>query len=113
MILSVERLAEIIVKADFAKDWFNDAHNEVTKETSDLIAAAAARRREIIFSVCALESYLLEWTREILLSRYGEAELLNKLNRYFPKGDRSRLLISGKTCPRSFAVTGSLRTRQT
>jgi hypothetical protein len=38
MILSVERLAEIIVKADFANDWFNDAHNEVTKETSDLTA---------------------------------------------------------------------------
>jgi hypothetical protein len=102
-------LATAIVKADFAKDWFDDARNEVTKETSDLIAAAAARRREIIFSVCALESYLLEWAREILLSRYGEAELLNKLSKYFPEGQRKPITHKWKDVPKELCRDGLIK----
>jgi hypothetical protein len=102
-------LATAIVKADFAKDWFDDARNEVTKETSDLIAAAAARRREIIFSVCALESYLLEWTREILLSRYGEAELLNKLEKYFPVGQKTPITDKWKEVPKELLRDGLIK----
>lgn len=58
-----------IVMSDFARDWFEDARNEATRETDNDIAAAAARRREIIFAVCALESYLFEWVRGILLPK--------------------------------------------
>src|ERR1700722_12245320 len=80
--IPAEWLATSIVMADFARDWFDDARNEATKET------AAARRREIVFAVCALESYLLEWARDILLSKFSAAELLSKLETYFPKGQK-------------------------
>jgi hypothetical protein len=109
MILSVERLAEIIVKADFAKDWFNDAHNEVTKETSDLIAAAAARRREIIFSVCALESYLLEWTREILLSRVRRGRASQQTKQVFPEGRPKPITDKWKDVPEKLCRDGLIK----
>jgi hypothetical protein len=109
ILAGADTLATAIVKADFAKDWFADAHNEVTKETSDLIAAAGARRREIIFSVCALESYILEWTREILLARYGEPELLNKLEKYFPAGQKTPITDKWKDVPKELCRDGLIK----
>ncbi len=93
MVLRSDQLATVIVMADFARDWFDDTRNEATKET------AAARRREIIFAVCTLESYLLEWVREILLSRYPPAEILGRLDKYFPKGQRNSILRKWKAVP--------------
>jgi hypothetical protein len=93
MVLPSDQLATVIVMADFARDWFDDARNEATKET------AAVRRREIIFAVCTLESYLLEWVREILLSRYSHAELLGRLDKYFPKGQRNSIVRKWKAVP--------------
>ena len=93
--IPAEWLATSIVMADFARDWFDDARNETTKET------AAARRREIVFAVCALESYLLEWARDILLSRFSAAELLSKLERYFPKGQKHPITDKWKDVPKA------------
>ena len=93
MVLPSDQLATMIVMADFARDWFDDACNEATKET------AAARRREIIFAVCTLESYLLEWVRKILLSRYSHAELLGRLDKYFPGGQRNSIVRKWKAVP--------------
>jgi hypothetical protein len=109
MILLSDQLATEIVMADFAEDWFDDAHNKVTKETSDLNTAAAARRREIIFSVCALESYLLEWTREILFARYGKADLLNKLEKYFPAGKKTPITDKWKDVPKELCRDGLIK----
>ena len=51
--------ATIWFSAEFADDWLDDAINEalVGKDRN-------SRRREIIFSVCFVESYLVEWLRK-------------------------------------------------
>jgi hypothetical protein len=101
---STEWSATSIVMADFARDWFDDARNEATKET------AAARRKEIIFAVCTLESYLLEWVREILLSRHSPAELLSKLEKYFPsEGHRKPITDKWKDVPKALCRDGLIK----
>jgi hypothetical protein len=75
-----------IVRSNFARDWFDDARREATKEIPNHLAASAARRREIIFAVCTLESYFFEWTRDIILRKYTtEIDWKNKLDEYFPQ----------------------------
>jgi hypothetical protein len=98
--IPAEWLATSIVMADFARDWFDDARNEATKET------AAARRREIVFAVCTLESYLLEWTRDIILSRHSAAELLGKLAKYFPNGQTKPITHKWKVVPKELCRDG-------
>jgi hypothetical protein len=101
--IPAEWLATSIVMADFARDWFDDARNETTKET------VAARRREIVFAVCALESYLLEWARDILLSKFSAAELLSKLERYFPKGQKKSITDKWKDVPKMLHHDGLIK----
>lgn len=43
---------------NFAQQWYLDACNEANTNTLD------ARRREIIFAVACIESYLVEWVRD-------------------------------------------------
>src|SRR5713101_4785635 len=62
----------------FAPDWFEDALTEASRGQDH-----HARRREIIFAVCAVESYLVEWVRDEVLKRQFAS-----LTSYFPSGDR-------------------------
>lgn len=57
----------------FAPAWFADAKQQITLSDDN------ARPREIIFAVCAIESYLYEWVRNQALK--GELKLLPH---YFP-----------------------------
>jgi hypothetical protein len=65
---------ELWLAASFAPSWFRDALNEAQRAKGDV----DARRREILFAVCFLESYLLEWTRYLLGPR--------DFKKYFPPG---------------------------
>ena len=49
---------EIHIKGDYARGWYEDAQGEAKKTD------ARAKRREIVFAVCFVESYLLEWVRD-------------------------------------------------
>ena len=60
----------------FAPMWFGDALREAAAS-----GGADGRRREIVFAVCAAESYIVEWVRDDILDRdFG------RLSTYFPPG---------------------------
>ena len=67
--------------ASFAAEWFNDALKEA-REGRD----RNSRRREIVFAVCFIESYLFEWVRDEISRLVGLS--IDELRRYFPDGDR-------------------------
>jgi hypothetical protein len=60
----------------FAPEWFKDALNEARTGSDH-----HSRRREILFAVCCVESYLFEWTRDEVLNRN-----FDELEEYFPYG---------------------------
>jgi len=62
--------------------WFDDARREAAPETAGDLHA---RRREIIFSVVCVESYLVEWAVDLLATRFADADLVDALQSYFPK----------------------------
>lgn len=62
--------ATIWGSANYAKDWFDDACAQASAGLG-----ADYRRREILFSVCFLESYLFEWVRSIDIG---------SIEKYFP-----------------------------
>jgi hypothetical protein len=68
--------ATLWLSASFARAWYEDALAEARTGNT-----FQHRRWEIVFAVCAVESYLLEWVRNDVLSRNFTA-----LNRYFPPG---------------------------
>jgi hypothetical protein len=83
------------VTRHFAESWFQDALREARSDSGTTIRDAL--RREILFSVCFVESYLLEWTRDEALSGdYG------RLVRYFPEDSRRGI------CERWKKVLGDL-----
>jgi len=47
--------------ASFSQDWLRDACAESQRQGPD------HRRREVLFSVCLVESYLLEFVRDVIL----------------------------------------------
>jgi hypothetical protein len=61
-----------------APAWFADAQKEAELEDDH------AKRREIVFAVCAVESYLFEWVREVLNGEF------RRLNHYFPPSREGR-----------------------
>jgi len=63
--------------ASFSRDWLRDAYAESQREGPD------HRRREVLFSVCLVESYLLELVRDVILRMDIDA-----LQFYFPAGRR-------------------------
>ncbi len=71
------------ISDNFAQDWFADAVRE-----SKIPQDHNARRREIIFAVCFLESYIFEWTRQMLNS--------DELNNYFPLRHKPRRNLRAK-----------------
>lgn len=82
----------------FAPEWFVDALREARTG-----ADHHARRREILFSVCCAESYLLEWVRDEVLNRDFQ-----KLNHYFPPGNVRNVTTKWKEVPKQLLVDGSI-----
>lgn len=80
----------------FAPEWFNDALQEARSG-----ADHDSRRREIIFAVCAAESYILEWVRDEVLNRNFE-----KLNDYFPPGRWMTITEKWKEIPKRLFADG-------
>ena len=72
-----EGRAELWKYGTYAPAWFADAKKQV------LLADDNARPREIIFAICAVESYLFEWVRDKVLN--CEFRLLTH---YFPVNQR-------------------------
>jgi hypothetical protein len=59
----------------FAPEWFGDALHEARTGKDH-----NSRRREILFSVCAVESYLVEWVWDEVI----KPQTLYTFNKYFP-----------------------------
>jgi hypothetical protein len=74
----VQDEAQVWAAASFASEWFADALKEA-REGQD----RNSRRREIVFAVCFMESYLFEWVRD-KLGGVG----FDTLTQFFPAGDR-------------------------
>lgn len=83
----------------FAPEWFADALREAEQTSNH-----HARRREIIFAVCAAESYLVEWVRDEILGRD-----FNRLNQYFPPGQRSSAVEKWKDVPKKLLEDGLIQ----
>ena len=69
---------ELWTYGTYAHAWFADAQKEIS------LVDEHARRREIIFAVCAVESYLVEWVRDDVLNKS-----FRRLAHYFPLKDRN------------------------
>ena len=85
----------------FAPEWFADAMLEAGRIGHE------SRRREILFAVCAAESYIFEWVRDTVLDRDFLA-----LARYFPTGARRGVTEKFREIPKELhrdrRVKGSL-----
>jgi hypothetical protein len=82
----------------FAPEWFRDALHEARTGQDH-----HSRRREILFAVCAAESYLLEWVRDEVLKRN-----FSQLENYFPLGNRRGLTEKWKEVPKQLCRDGHL-----
>jgi hypothetical protein len=80
----------------FAPEWFDDAVRE-----AQIGLEHHSRRREIVFALCAAESYLLEWVRDEVLNRDFQ-----KLNRYFPPGKWRSVSEKWKEIPKQLFDDG-------
>jgi hypothetical protein len=87
---------ELWEMASFAKEWFEDAKRE-SKTGKDV----GARRREVLFSVCCVESYLLEWVRDEVLNQD-----LKGVTRYFPPGQKKGISEKWKEIPKKLRADG-------
>ncbi len=67
---------ELWMAGSYAPAWFHDAKQQATldDDTDDM-----AKPREIVFAVCAIESYLGKWVRDEVLNRNYQ-----RLKHYFP-----------------------------
>jgi len=81
--------------ATFAPGWYSDAVREAA------VSGADARRREILFAVCFVESYLLEWVRDEALHRDYKA-----LDKYLPSDDRQGISERWKTVTKRLREDG-------
>jgi hypothetical protein len=83
-----ESQVELWMAAHYAKWWFADAKQQsLNDDDSD----GTAKVREIVFAVCSIESYLVEWVRdEVLKSNY------QRLKHYFPIERKRHLGIVGR-----------------
>jgi hypothetical protein len=86
----------------FAPEWFADASREAKDERRGDLEVRGARRREILFAVCAAESYVFEWVRDTVLNRDFE-----KLKKYFPPippGKKRGVLEKLRDIPKDLAA---------
>jgi hypothetical protein len=84
------------LSANFAKYWYADAKSEAIG-----IGDTQRRRREITFSVAAVESYLLKWVRDEVLKRDFE-----RLDTYFRPGERDSVTKKWKKTLKHLAFDG-------
>jgi hypothetical protein len=82
----------------YALDWWSDAIREATG------SGHASRRREVLFAVCAAETYIFEWVRDGVLNRDFVA-----LNRYFPFDRKRGVIEKFKEVPKQLAKDGLIR----
>lgn len=61
----------------FAPGWYKDARHEAQAPLGDI----HARRREVVFAVSCAESYIYEWTRDLLQTTPGH---YSRIDAYFP-----------------------------
>ena len=94
--------ATLWLSSTFAPNWFEDATQEAKNEQG-----RSGLRREIIFAVCAVESYLVEWARDQVLG--GK---LKRLARYLPSDDRRGIWQRWKEVPKSLKADGLIRDTQ-
>ena len=74
--LSLKESHSLRHTSSFARDWFEDAQREAQTDKDH-----NSRRREILFAVCCVESYLIEWVRDDVLKHKFDS-----LSEYFPCG---------------------------
>lgn len=77
--------------SSYATRWYEDAQKEARSLYGTAEEKRDALRREIIFAVCFLESYLFESVRNVLLEADASTTLgsgFARLNEIFPLGDR-------------------------
>lgn len=91
------------LSANFASSWYADAELEAIG-----IGDTQRRRREITFSVAAVESYLLEWVRDEVLKR--DFVLLDT---YFPPGERRPVTEKWKDITKALASNGLIQSAPT
>lgn len=76
--LTPGRLDATVTPPPYAEAWFKDAVE------ASIQPGPHARRREIVFSVCFVESYLFEWVcDEVIKGKKGKR---NALEQYFRPG---------------------------
>jgi len=73
---------ELWMAGNFAPAWFDEAKKAAG---TDGDKDEMAKPREIVFAVCAIESYLLEWVRDEVLNRNFQ-----RLKHYFPADNKRR-----------------------
>lgn len=87
------------LSANFALYWYADAKLEAIG-----VGDSQRRRREITFSVAAVESYLLEWVRDEVLKR--DFVLLDT---YFPPGEHRPVTEKWKETMKVLASNGLIQ----
>jgi hypothetical protein len=80
----------------FAPEWFNDAIHEARTGRDH-----HSRRREIIFSVCCAESYILEWVIIEVLKQD-----MKRLDTYFPPRKKRGVTRKWEEIPRELLNDG-------
>jgi hypothetical protein len=82
--------------ASWASSWFRDALAEAQHAKGDI----DARRREILFAVCFLDSYLYEWTRGLV----GPHDV----EHYFPEGRKGGIRDKWKDVPKELTANNKI-----
>jgi hypothetical protein len=87
---------ELWVAASWASGWYADALREARAGLD-----VDVRRREIVFAVCCVESYLFEWARALVGPRV--------VNEYFPPGRRLGIREKWKLVLEQLATSNKIR----
>ena len=91
----------------FAPEWFDDALAEAGDQViSSIPQNRGAKRREIVLSVCCMESYLFEWTFHDVLGGDNKRVLA-----YFPDNDKTGIIDRCKIVTKKLYEDGLLASR--
>jgi hypothetical protein len=82
----------------FAPEWFADAKVEAG------LSGHEHRRREILFAVCAAESYIFEWTRDTALNHD-----FSNLATYFPPDSKRGVREKFREIPKVLHKDGRIK----
>jgi hypothetical protein len=92
-------MVTVWISSSFARNWYEDALREA-RTGKDF----NARRREIVFAVCFVESYLFESVRDEALKRD-----FKRIREYLPATDRRGILERWKEVTKQLGKDGLLR----